>query len=172
MSSWDWSSSGRATRTCSTRQSPWRNSPFGDWRPTALAVVSEPIEGDTYKRDETIEVAITFGDRVLVAGTPQLALSVGTNARTANYVRGSNSNRLVFEYTVSEADRDGHRDRAGRGNSDGVVRRAGLEAGRRGRPLQNRARPSRRGHLYKAGHGDGDAHTRPFGGHEHTQVNL
>ena len=74
--------------------------------PTALAVVSEPIEGDTYKRDETIEVAITFGDRVLVAGTPQLALSVGTNSRTANYVRGSNSNRLVFEYTVLEADTD------------------------------------------------------------------
>ena len=74
--------------------------------PTGLAVVSEPIEGETYKRGETIEVAVNFSDRVVVAGTPQLALSVGVNTRNADYVRGTNSNQLVFEYTVVEADAD------------------------------------------------------------------
>ena len=74
--------------------------------PIGLAVVSEPIDGDTYKRGETIEVAVNFSDRVVVAGTPQLALSVGVNTRNADYVRGTNSNQLVFEYTVVEADAD------------------------------------------------------------------
>ena len=74
--------------------------------PIGLAVVSEPIEGDTYQRGETIEVAVNFSDRVVVAGTPQLALSVGVNTRNADYVRGTNSNQLVFEYTVVEADAD------------------------------------------------------------------
>ena len=74
--------------------------------PIGLAVVSEPIEGETYKRGETIEVAVNFSDRVVVAGTPQLALSVGVNTRNADYVRGTNSNQLVFEYTVVEADAD------------------------------------------------------------------
>ena len=74
--------------------------------PIGLAVVSEPIEGETYQRGETIEVAVNFSDRVVVAGTPQLALSVGVNTRNADYVRGTNSNQLVFEYTVVEADAD------------------------------------------------------------------
>ena len=68
--------------------------------------MSEPIEGETYQRGETIEVAVNFSDRVVVAGTPQLALSVGVNTRNADYVRGTNSNQLVFEYTVVEADAD------------------------------------------------------------------
>ena len=80
--------------------------------PTGLAVVSEPIDGtEFYKQGETIEIAVTFGDRVVVAGTPQLALSVGVNTRNADYVRGTNSNQLVFEYTVVALDAD----------SDGIV---------------------------------------------------
>ena len=34
--------------------------------PTAVAVVSKPVDGDTYRQGEKIEVAVTFGDRVLV----------------------------------------------------------------------------------------------------------
>ena len=49
---------------------------------------------------------MNFSDRVVVAGTPQLALSVGVNTRNADYVRGTNSNQLVFEYTVVESDAD------------------------------------------------------------------
>ena len=59
--------------------------------PTALAVVSKPVSGDTYKLGETVAAAVTFGDRVLVdtsLGTPELALTVGTATRRAAYVRG------------------------------------------------------------------------------------
>ena len=81
---------------------------------TGLAVVSEPVEGEgIYRRDETIEAAVTFGDRVLVdtsLGKPTLGLGVGSsNAnRQATYVRGSGTNRLVFEYTVQRTDSDGN----------------------------------------------------------------
>ena len=79
--------------------------------PTGLAVVSRPVDGgDAYKGGEKIEVAVTFGDRVLVdtsLGTPTLALTVGTQTRLASYVGGTGTNRLVFEYTVQPADTDG-----------------------------------------------------------------
>ena len=78
--------------------------------PTGLAVVSKPVDGtEFYKQGETIEVAASFGDRVLVnmsLGTPTLGLLVGAQTRQANYVRGTGTNRLVFEYTVQSADTD------------------------------------------------------------------
>ena len=78
--------------------------------PTGVAVVSKPVDGDTYRQGEKIEVAVTFGDRVLVdtsLGTPTLGLAVGTETRQTDYVRGTGSNRLVFEYTVQSGDTDG-----------------------------------------------------------------
>ena len=73
--------------------------------PTALAVISKPIADSTYKQGETIEIAVTFGDRVLVdtsLGTPGLTLSVGVAGPRASYVRGSGTNRLVFAYTIGD----------------------------------------------------------------------
>ena len=87
---------------------------------SSVALVSKPIVGDTYKRGETIEAAVTFGDPVKVVtslGTPTLALTVGTNTRQALFVpepgtgdagtEHAGTRRLVFEYTVVEADADG-----------------------------------------------------------------
>ena len=78
--------------------------------PTGLAVVSKPVDGgDTYRQGEKIEVAVTFGDRVLVntsLGTPTLTLVVGAAGPLASYVRGSGTNRLVFEYTVEAVHTD------------------------------------------------------------------
>ena len=78
--------------------------------PTGLAVVSKPVDGgETYRQGEKIEVAVTFGDRVLVdtsLGIPQLTLAVGAAAPVASYVRGSGTNRLVFEYTVKAVHTD------------------------------------------------------------------
>ena len=73
---------------------------------SSVAPVSEPVSGDTYKRGEMIEIAVTFGKPVTVTGTPRLALAVGTATRQAGYVRGSGTNRLVFEYTVGSGDAD------------------------------------------------------------------
>ena len=78
--------------------------------PTGLAVVSKPVDGtETYRQGETIEVAVTFGDRVLVdtsLGTPTLTLVVGEAGPLARYVRGSGTNRLVFAHTVVANDTD------------------------------------------------------------------
>ena len=77
--------------------------------PTGLAVASKPVSGTSYRLGEAIEVAVTFGDRVLVntsQGTPTLALTVGTQTRQASYVRGTGTTQLVFAYTVVAADSD------------------------------------------------------------------
>ena len=78
--------------------------------PTGLAVVSKPVDGgDTYRQGEKIEVAVTFGDRVLVdtsLGTPTLTLVVGAAGPLARYVRGSGTTRLVFAHTVVANDTD------------------------------------------------------------------
>ena len=77
--------------------------------PTDVAVASKPVSGTSYRLGEAIEVAVTFGDRVLVdtsQGTPTLALTVGTQTRQASYVRGTDTTQLVFAYTVVAADSD------------------------------------------------------------------
>ena len=77
--------------------------------PTDVAVASKPVSGTSYRLGEAIEVAVTFGDRVLVntsQGTPTLALTVGTQTRQASYVRGTGTTQLVFAYTVVAADSD------------------------------------------------------------------
>ena len=75
---------------------------------SSVTLVSKPVDGGgTYKQGEKIEAAVTFSKPVTVTGIPQLALSVGTQTRQATYVRGSGTNRLVFEYTVVVADTDG-----------------------------------------------------------------
>ena len=73
---------------------------------SSLAIVSEPVTGDSYRRDETVSVAATFAKPVTVTGTPRLALEVGTAARQAVYARGSGTRTLVFEYTVAAEDDD------------------------------------------------------------------
>ena len=74
---------------------------------TAVALSSTPIADSTYKLGETIQTTVVFSKPVIVTGTPQLALSVGANARNADYVEGSSgATRLVFEYTVVEGDAD------------------------------------------------------------------
>ena len=77
--------------------------------PTDVVVASKPVSGTSYRLGEAIEVAVTFGDRVLVdtsQGTPTLALTVGTQTRQAGYVRGTGTTQLVFAYTVVAADSD------------------------------------------------------------------
>ena len=95
---------GRGTRRTATDSVTVRVAPSA--AVASLAAVSGPVSGDTYRRGETIGVAVTFGKPVVVTGTPQLALSVGTATRQAAYARGTGTTQLVFEYTVVEADRD------------------------------------------------------------------
>ena len=75
---------------------------------SSVTLVSKPVDGGgTYKQGEKIEAAVTFSKPVTVTGIPQLTLAVGAAAPLASYVRGSGTNRLVFEYTVQSGDTDG-----------------------------------------------------------------
>ena len=75
----------------------------------AVALASIPTSGTTYGNGESIEVAVTFGKPATVVtsgGTPSIGLTVGTATKSAGYLRGSGSRRLVFAYEVQASDTD------------------------------------------------------------------
>ena len=59
-----------------------------------------------YTAGEVVQATVTFSDNVIVTGTPQLALQVGSATKNAGYVSGSGTTALLFEYTVVAADAD------------------------------------------------------------------
>ena len=80
-----------------------------------IAVVSTPrlsSDGnrkDTYGEGETIRIAVTFDQPVLVDGDPALVLEVGDPCESvceADYESGSGADTLVFAYLVLEVDLD------------------------------------------------------------------
>ena len=75
-----------------------------------MAVVSEPVDGsDTYKRGETIEAAVTFGDRVLVdtsLGTPTHSGCWDRPHPNASYVRAGRAPTGWCSNTPSYRDSD------------------------------------------------------------------
>ena len=80
-----------------------------------IAVVSTPRlswDGngkDTYGEGETIRIAVTFDQPVLVVGDPTFALEVGDPCESvceADYESGSGADTLVFAYLVLEVDVD------------------------------------------------------------------
>lgn len=75
-------------------------------RVTAIRFVSQPASGDTYGPGEQISLAVVFDADVHVTGNPVLAVSVGPNTRSAEYVAGSGTDTLTFRYTVQEGDVD------------------------------------------------------------------
>ena len=69
--------------------------------PTVTGVSSSTADG-TYGTNAVISIQVTFSEAVTVSGTPQLTLSTGTPSTTAiNYVSGSGTNILSFDYTVA-----------------------------------------------------------------------
>lgn len=74
---------------------------------TGIEVISEPArDNDTYGVGETIEIEATFSTGVDVDGSPALGLRVGSTSRSASYLRGSGSGKLVFGYAVQPEDQD------------------------------------------------------------------
>ena len=80
---------------------------------TGFAAASSPTTGAHFRMGETLEIAASFSDKVIVdtsGGTPQLALAIGASVgnpnRNAEYVRGSGTTELIFAYTVMRMDAD------------------------------------------------------------------
>ena len=61
----------------------------------------------TYKTGDTIKARVRFSENMTVTGTPQLALTIGTAERTADYDESESSNTdVAFEYIVKSGDAD------------------------------------------------------------------
>ena len=80
---------------------------------TGFTAASSPTGGTHYGIGETLEIAASFSDKVIVdtsGGTPRLALAIGASVgnpnRNAEYVRGSGTTELIFAYTVMRMDAD------------------------------------------------------------------
>ena len=93
---------------------------------TDVEATSSPATGDTYGVGETIEISATFSTDVEVDVNPGLGLWVGSNWRSAGYLRGSGADTLVFGYTVKSEDSDGIDDQSGH-KVDGSITPVGVE---------------------------------------------
>ena len=71
--------------------------------PTVSSVASTSLNG-VYTIGNTIGISVTFSEAATVAGTPQLTLETGTTDRVADYVSGSGTTTLLFNYTVQAGD--------------------------------------------------------------------
>ena len=59
-----------------------------------------------YKLDDTITITVQTTEKVTVTGIPRIPMIFGTNTRYANYVSGSGTTALFFQYTVVAGDED------------------------------------------------------------------
>ena len=74
---------------------------------TSIAVTSTPaLAWNTYGAAEAIKITTTFDTAVEVTGSPELAIVVGNQIKSATYESGSGSAELVFSCTVQASDRD------------------------------------------------------------------
>ena len=77
---------------------------------TQIRITSSPQHREAYVRGEPVQLELTFDRAVVVSGSPEARLRIGalaqTASRTANYISGSGTSRLAFEYTVSLSDSD------------------------------------------------------------------
>ncbi len=73
-----------------------------------VRITSSTGSDSTYAVDDSIEVAVTFNETVVVTGTPRLTLSVGGQNRTAEYLSVSGSTvKFKYKVVLSDRDRDG-----------------------------------------------------------------
>ena len=75
---------------------------------TATPSISEAGEDKVWSPGETVEIRLTFNERMTVLaydGMPSIGLELGgTQARRARYHIGNSTDTLVFRYTLSQAD--------------------------------------------------------------------
>ncbi len=71
--------------------------------PTVSSVTSNTADG-TYTVGDIIDIYVNFSEVVNVTGTPTLTLETGTVDQVLNYVSGTGSANLRFNYTVQAGD--------------------------------------------------------------------
>ena len=62
-----------------------------------------------YRSGDTLSFSVNFDEDVnvdVVAGTPSISLNLGGNVRFAEYVSGTGTSTLLFQYNIQENDID------------------------------------------------------------------
>ena len=70
-------------------------------RPTVISVGTNSLDG-TYSDNSNINIEVTFSEVVVVTGTPNITLETGASDAVVNYSSGSQTDKLIFIYTVAE----------------------------------------------------------------------
>ncbi|MBL9170966.1 MAG: choice-of-anchor M domain-containing protein [Verrucomicrobiales bacterium] len=78
---------------------------FKNQRGSSANVVVPPADGK-YLLGQYLDTTLYFGFPVVVSGTPQIDLQVGTQLITVDYLAGSGTPSLTFRYTITESDAD------------------------------------------------------------------
>jgi len=73
--------------------------------PSLNPVVVGPADG-FYVVNKSLQFTATFSEAMRVTGTPRIALTVGTTTRYAEYISGSETQTLVFQYNPTLGDSD------------------------------------------------------------------
>lgn len=66
------------------------------------------IQNSTLNAGDVVSVTVTMSEATTVTGTPQLALTIGGATVQADYVSGSGTTALVFQYTILAGQNDGN----------------------------------------------------------------
>lgn len=72
--------------------------------PTASANSVAPATAGTYRPGDSMDLLVDFSRPVTVSGTPTFEVQVGSTTRTARYVGGGGTSRLVFRVDVQAGD--------------------------------------------------------------------
>ena len=68
--------------------------------PTVVSVSSTNEDG-AYKSGDTVNLVVTFNENTVVTGNPKISLETGVKDRIGNYLSGSGSTGLIFQYIVN-----------------------------------------------------------------------
>ena len=75
-------------------------------KPNGIAITSSAGSDDIYTEGEKVEVTLTFNETVTVINTPQVTLNIGGSDKSAEYMTGTGTAKLVFEYTIDTGNED------------------------------------------------------------------
>ena len=67
---------------------------------TGPSITGVSATNGSYSTGETVDIIVTFNEKVIVSGVPQLTLETGTDDAVVDYTTGTGGTALTFSYTV------------------------------------------------------------------------
>jgi hypothetical protein len=79
---------------------------FSNHKPATNLFALIPPSNQTYADTNIINITLHHSYSITVTGTPRISLDIGGSSVNANYVSGTGTQNLVFQYTVTTGDND------------------------------------------------------------------